>query len=955
MANQPTYRIFISSPSDVNPERLVAQRVVERLDREFAYHFRLEPVLWEREPLIATEHFQTMIVPPSQTDIVVVLLWSRLGSPLPQEHFRGAITGKCPVTGTEWEFEDAVKAYREGGKPDLLLYRKKASIPSDLDDEAAVLLRLEQKRQVEEFVRQWFVDEADGSFKAASHVFENIAGFEEMLEIHLRALLKERLTVRDTGSEVAGIRWHRGSPFRGLESFDLEHKDVFFGRTQARHELREVLKRRSAQGNAFVLVLGASGSGKSSLIKAGLLPDLLLPGMMERVGVCRYTVLRPGIVADDLVGGLAKALLTETALPEIAAERWDEVALAKQLRQEADLALMPILKGLDLAGKAAQLTEHGEARLAVIVDQFEELFTQPGIGEEQRVEFVRVLAHLAKSGVVWVIAAMRSDFAHKLETLPLLKELTQEGEYHLFPPEEHEFGQVIEKPAQMAGLRFETDEIRGIRLDEEIRRAASSQPGSLPLLEFVLEQLWQQRTDEGVLTFAAYERMGGLRGALGRRAEELFQAIPREIGDALPGALRLLVTVGQGEGIDATARVVPIGRFPEGTAGRKLVEAFLAPEARLLVADEGGVRLAHEALLTHWERAREQIEVDRKDYQVRGRLELAAKRWQNAGKKEQDSLLLPPGVPLLEGKGLLECWRQEIDPEIETYIRASLRAAKRRKAKRIAAGIGFALLIPVVVGGYFGTRIYLGVRDIEPKLAFAPIPAGCFLMGSPEKEADHYSNESPQHEVCVKAFQLGKFEVTQGEWEKVMLRNPASFKNGPEYPVETVSWDDAQWFIRWLNLFGKHSYRLPTEAEWEYAARAGSKTAHYWGDGEKEACGFANVMDQKGKGHYGKQIGSSFDCNDGYVQTAPVGKYQPNAFGLHDMLGNVTEWVQDWYDEAYYAKSPKDDPSGPEAGKNKVNRGGSWYYVPARIRSAYRVNYGPDYRNNGVGLRLLRQ
>jgi len=955
MTEKKTYRIFISSPSDVNPERLIARRVVERLDREFSYHFRLETLLWEREPLVATEHFQTMILPPSRTDIVIVLLWSRLGSPLPRDQFTGAVSGRQPVTGTEWEFEDALKAYREGGRPDMLLYRKKANISSDLNDETAVMQKLQQKKLVEEFMRRWFVDESDGSFKAASHVFESSAEFEEMLEIHLRSLLGDRLQLPDSEDSRVGIRWHQGSPFRGLESFELEHSEVFFGRLLARNELRELLVQRT-RDTAFLLVQGASGSGKSSLVKAGLLPDLLLPGMVERVGLCRYLMMRPGDFAEDLVAGFASRLLSGTALPEITTESWDVTLLSAQLRQTPELAVLPIRKGLEQAGRSACLTEAAEARLVVIIDQFEELFTLPGIGQASRREFVQLLDVLSRSGFVWVIATMRSDFVHRLEELPLLKELTRRGTYQLFPPEDHELGHVIEKPAQMAGLRFEMDKKTGLSLSEEIRATAARQPGSLPLLEFVLEQLWQQRTAEGLLTFEAYHAMGGLQGALGRRAEEIFSGLEEELRNALPEVLRLLVTFGQDQNTQATARVVPLGHFREGGASRRLVDALLSPGARLLVADAGGVRVAHEALFTHWDRARRQIDADRRDLLVRNRLEKAAKLWrETGGKKKGDSLLLPPGIPLMEGRDLLRRWKQELDPMIVEYISKSVRANRRRIARRTLMVLGFMLLIPLVVGVYYGTRICLGVRDIEPELEFVEIPKGCFVMGSPAGEPDHKDDESPQHEVCVGPLKMMKYEVTQRQWEKVMLENPSSFKAGPQYPVETVSHDDIRKYLRWLNLFGRHRYRLPTEAEWEYAARAGSVTSRYWGDEEKDACLYANPMDRQGQGHYGKQIGSHFPCDDGHVFTSPVGRFKPNAFGLHDMLGNVSEWVTDWYDAGYYAKSPRDAPGGPSKGTHKVVRGGSWYYVPARVRSANRINYHPNYRNNGVGFRLVRE
>ena len=260
MPDRRVLRVFISSPADVRPERLIAERVIRRLAREFAYHFVVEAVLWEREPLVAGEHFQARIVPPRETDIVVVILWSRLGVPLPSNEYLGPLSGK-PVTGTEWEFEDALASYRERRLPDLLLYRKKARITASLEDETALHEQLAQKHLVEDFMLRW-TRGADGkAFTAASWEFEGPAAFEELVEGHLRELIRRRITRPDEGAPV--VRWHEGSPFRGLQSFEIEHAAVFFGRTRARNELRELLARQAVRGVAFVLVIGASGSGKS--------------------------------------------------------------------------------------------------------------------------------------------------------------------------------------------------------------------------------------------------------------------------------------------------------------------------------------------------------------------------------------------------------------------------------------------------------------------------------------------------------------------------------------------------------------------------------------------------------------------------------------------------------------------------------------------------------------------
>jgi len=251
MSDKKEVRIFISSPSDVRPERLIASRIIERLDREFAYHFRVKPVLWERQPLVATEHFQTSILPPHETDIVLVILWSRLGVLLPEHHFRGPISGE-PVTGTEWEFENAVLSYQQRQVPDLLVYRKHAPVLASLEDDKLLEQQRDQKRLVEGFIRRWFMNEDSGTFSAAFRDFTTAAEFEELVDQHLRELLLKRLDLPPGEQIQSGIRWHQGSPFRGLESFELQHAPVFFGRTRARNELRELLAPRAEESRLRV-------------------------------------------------------------------------------------------------------------------------------------------------------------------------------------------------------------------------------------------------------------------------------------------------------------------------------------------------------------------------------------------------------------------------------------------------------------------------------------------------------------------------------------------------------------------------------------------------------------------------------------------------------------------------------------------------------------------------------
>ncbi|MDR1243237.1 MAG: formylglycine-generating enzyme family protein [Deltaproteobacteria bacterium] len=222
-------------------------------------------------------------------------------------------------------------------------------------------------------------------------------------------------------------------------------------------------------------------------------------------------------------------------------------------------------------------------------------------------------------------------------------------------------------------------------------------------------------------------------------------------------------------------------------------------------------------------------------------------------------------------------------------------------------------------------------------MEFVLIPAGSFTMGSDKsKDEDADDDETPQHRVTIsKPFYLGKYEVTQAQWEAVIGNNPSELKDGPNHPVDNVSWDDVQEFIARLNeKEGHNRYRLPTEAEWEYAARAGSASVY----------SFGNDAGQLGK--YAWYSGNSEGT------THPVGALEPNAWGLYDMHGNLKEWVQDWYGKQYYATSPSTDPRGPSSGSDRVLRGGSWLWGAYSCRSADRDDYSPVPHSHIIGFRL---
>jgi formylglycine-generating enzyme required for sulfatase activity len=284
----------------------------------------------------------------------------------------------------------------------------------------------------------------------------------------------------------------------------------------------------------------------------------------------------------------------------------------------------------------------------------------------------------------------------------------------------------------------------------------------------------------------------------------------------------------------------------------------------------------------------------------------------------------------------------------------------QKKRKESLEKLGLIVLIVVLVfalSAVFGcghkkrSRLHLKFDKKEKVyfnsigMKFVLMPKGSFIMGSQLKETGRNKEEKPHRVKISEAFYLQTTEVTQGQWKKIMGEdNPSYFKEcGDDCPVEQVSWNDAQTFIAKLNEKEKiKKYRLPTEAEWEYACRAKTKTAFHTGD-----CISADQANYNG--NYPLQ-----DCPEGEYRggTVAVGGFDPNPRGLYDMHGNVWEWCQDWKDK-YPSRPSITDPKGPKHGKLRVLRGGSWNSMGRQVRTAYRSGSAPDSSTSYIGFRVV--
>lgn len=797
--------------------------------------------------------------------------------------------------------------------------------------------------------------------------------------------------------------WDRSlPPYPGLPAFEAEQAPVFFGRDAAVDTVRERLASLAQRSPAFLLLLGASGTGKSSLVRAGVLPRLQADGG-------RWQLLAPFTPGPMPFLRLAKVLMEAWA-------SFEQLPPSKELGERDEDTLLRQLQYLHAIANAPVL---------LVVDQFEELLVEQQPEAERFLQFLQELLQLELCGVV-LLATLRSDFLELLQSRwPNLVGLSTALPIQPIQPED--FGALILGPAQRSGLTLQPG------LQERIVKDSGGRD-ALPLLAFTLEKLWQKRQDRGKpvegpngalydITLEDYQALNGVVGAVRSQAALCWN--PQTTTEADTAALRdaflfHLVRLNE-EGV-ATKQAARWVDLP--VRSRPLLRRFV--KARLVVSgdeiDGGVLEIAHEALLRTWEPLRRWIETGRQQLEQRRRVkrlcvdlsmdhplqarlaalqgllplaesdpetarpavEALAGVLQDVKREPQEWLaairllgLLGGGASVRGLSGFLE-QRQLQEPtpneravlKLEALCQAA--AALQDLHRQLHPGNDQDerwLLLPsarVTDDGrslctqLVKLRLWATPRLEEPGAWFEPlgegvaltmvaIPAGSFLMGSPLEEQGRKNIEGPQRLVNVGGFWMGQTAITQAQWLKVMENNHSQFQGNQtdqERPVEQVSWNDAMSFCRKLKERTGRHYTLPTEIQWEYACRAGTTTPFSHG----------YVLLPQLANYGAGRAGAAFRR-----ETFAVNRFPANTWGLHAVHGDVEEWcLGPWRsridqllgDEDYINEPIETEADGIE--ERTPVRGGCFFSDASGCRSASRNYYNsPDAANYGLGFRVI--
>src|SRR3981081_298936 len=529
-----TVDILVSSSEDVQNERGVAERLIRSVAAELdvplsvsysnwprgpkqeketnarptsdngEHGLLLCPYFWEHQDSKAEPEYCEHILNPGQYDLVINILWSRLG--IRSAPMFVMPDGGQPRSAAEYEVAWVLDQSKlTPGFPGLHVYRNRATPAAQLEPKEKRENLCRQWDAVQEFCAAWEKN-GETEFRECCHDYQDLEEFEGLFREHFRDFLAQQLD-REIDSRKAPrkVRYLESTPFRGLNFFDFEHAALYHGRTKAVGEVLDALKNQATAKKPFVLVLGPTGSGKSSLVRAGVLPLLTQGGTPVGNGPWRRAVTRPGAggVAGYPFDTLAAALLGKFALPELrdaaSPDEWRN--LASRLRNDPEGAAARIAKVLDqltrqefghLVVRLAPRFEYSKVaitpkrlgrvkpmmRLALVVDQLEELFT--GVSRDRQRKYSAALCSLANCEGVFIIVTLRSDFYPHYQQFPELVELTAlGGRYELQPPTPRGIGNMIRFPAEAAGLRFERDPETSRSLDEALLKAGIANPEPL--------------------------------------------------------------------------------------------------------------------------------------------------------------------------------------------------------------------------------------------------------------------------------------------------------------------------------------------------------------------------------------------------------------------------------------------------------------------------------------------
>jgi len=792
-----------------------------------------------------------------------------------------------------------------------------------------------------------------------------------------------RLLDAASGSSTRpGELWRYTSPYRGLAAMEEQDSDYFFGRER---ETVDALSALAVAMDRLPVLLGNSGVGKSSLAQAGVLAGLKRQAWPEEVDRAPawphafresrrwcFLALKPG---TEPLKALVESFLDTWQLGATDPERVKQQNGWIALLRDGKATLRDLLDATERRYKELDRTK--PPAFFLYVDQGEELYVRAE--EHQRRRFSEVIAQGVADPRLSMLMSMRADFLGELQKdEPLYKVRLQ---IDVPPLREAALREVVSRPANLLSARFETAGL----VDIITRRTAEDSVkdvGALPLLSYSLDDMWTQmvKRGDGVLRLPA--QSFELGGVLVDRADAFLANHPKS-QDELRRIFSLkLATVREGE--EPTRRRAARSEFTNEEW--RLVSELADHPNRLLVTatpedGETYAEVAHEAIFRRWNKLRNWIAAEREFLAWKTGLEAARRAWQETlDSSKNDALLM--GAALTQAQSWFAKRRDDLPVIDQAFIDQSSRRERRARsqARRVQALV-YVLLIGSIAGligwinqGYLREQVswYPTVRpymlaQVRPYVLTAAaeralkpgdtfrecakdcpemvvLPAGEFMMGSSADDPDHYDNEGPLHRVTIaQPVAVSKFEVTFEQWDACVAvggcaRVPDSNMGRGMRPVINVSWDHAQQYVAWLAEMSGRPYRLLSEAEWEYAARAGTTTAFSWGD-------------ELGKNNANcNGCGSEWDGR----QTAPVGSFAPNPFGLYDMHGNVWEWVEDCL-HADYEGAPTDGSPWAEGNCNeRVIRGGSWIGYPVGLRSALRFWYSSDDHGADLGLRVAR-